>query len=390
VGLLVLAFHAVWIAAFLASGHEARDFVRIGYRFVQQSSVSPAIKFDPSYHYPPNPGAADGNGYDGEFGYYMALDPVNARYYMDEPAYRYTRVVYPLLAAVLALGRPDLVPYTLLLVNWLAIGLGTVAVAAWLRRRGSHPAFALLFGLYPGLLVGLQRDLTEPLAYAITAFGVYLRDARRSPWPAAVAFGVAGLARQTTIVFPAAYAVAMLLAGEGPLVQRARRNLPRATGFMLVAAGPIVAWTLFLRVWLGAFGRGSGLDAVPLLGLARFLLGRWHLAQHVPLVVAVLAPSILWIAVTVLVYRRRGLSVELALFWVNSLLFLFWIGSINYTTYTQIGRDIVGVILAALLCVPLLGRGRATENRLAGAAILLWLSILPVVLVYGFLNIKVT
>ncbi|MEA2683071.1 MAG: hypothetical protein QOK05_1399, partial [Chloroflexota bacterium] len=104
----------------------------------------------------------------------------------------------------------------------------------------------------------------------------------------------------------------------------------------------------------------------------------------------VLAPSILWIAVTVLVYRRRGLSVELALFWVNSLLFLFWIGSINYTTYTQIGRDIVGVILAALLCVPLLGRGRATENRLAGAAILLWLSILPVVLVYGFLNIKVT
>jgi hypothetical protein len=387
--MLVLGFHAIWISAFFLSGHQARDFIRIGYRFVQQSNVSQVIKFDPNYHYPPNPGASNGNGYDGEFGYYMALDPVNARYYMDEPAYRYTRVLYPAVAAVLALGQAKLVPFTLLLINWLAIGLGAVAVAAWLRRRGVPPAYALVYGLYPGLLVGLQRDLTEPLAYALAALGIYLLEARRTAWPAAVAFGLAGLARQTTIVFPVVYAAMMLVDGDGPYAGRVRRNIARTAGFAVVSVGPIVAWTLFLRVWLGSFGKGSGLDPLPLVGLVSYLLGPWHLAQHGPLVAAVVLPTLLWIAATVLIARRRGVRVELVLFWLNALLFVFWIGSINYTTYTQIGRDVVGVILAALLCLPLLKRGQTDERRLALGAIFLWLTILPVVLAYGFSSFKV-
>ena len=59
-------------------------------------------------------------------------------------------------------------------------------------------------GLSPGLLLGVQRDLTEPLAYALVAAGVFLFDyggKRRLLW-AGLTFGLAGLARQTTLVFP--------------------------------------------------------------------------------------------------------------------------------------------------------------------------------------------
>ena len=40
-------------------------------------------------------------------------------------AYRRERILYPLLAHVLALGRPSLIPWTLVLANWMAIILGT-------------------------------------------------------------------------------------------------------------------------------------------------------------------------------------------------------------------------------------------------------------------------
>ena len=117
-----LAVHAVWIAVYFAAGHEARDFSKLGYRFVRQSHASRVIVYDPSYRYPPNHDAPDGTGYDGQFAYYMAVDFRRARFYMDDPAYRYSRVLYPVVARTVALGEVDAVPATMILVNWLAIG----------------------------------------------------------------------------------------------------------------------------------------------------------------------------------------------------------------------------------------------------------------------------
>src|SRR5690348_4540658 len=86
----VLAVYAAWIGAYLLGGHDIRDFINVGTRFLGQSNVSSAIRFDPTYHYAP-----DHLGYDGQFVYFIALDPIRARYYMDFPAYRYTRILYP-------------------------------------------------------------------------------------------------------------------------------------------------------------------------------------------------------------------------------------------------------------------------------------------------------
>jgi hypothetical protein len=317
----------------------------------------------------------------------MALDFTHARYYMDDPAYRYSRVLYPVLAQAAALGNADRVPASMLAINWLALGIGTLAVAAWLRRRLCSPWLALCFGLYPGLLLGLQRDLTEPLAYALAAAGVYLFDyggTRRLLWSGTV-FGLAGLARQTTIVFPLCYAVATAFAAgsDDAADGRPHPKPVRAAGFLALAIVPIVAYTGALYAWLGALGKGAFLERAPFEGLIAST--GWELTRQPVVLVTVVAPALLLAGTAVSVIRRGVWRVEVACLLANVLLFVVFVGRAVYSAgYTTAGRVAAGVVLAGLFCVPWLrdqGRRTAIAVALSGA---LWLSMLPVIAVYGF------
>jgi hypothetical protein len=66
------------------------------------------------------------------------------------------------------------IPYTLILINWLAIAGGAFLIAAWLVRHGVSAWLSLIYAFYPGPIIGLQWDLTEPLSYALVALGIYL------------------------------------------------------------------------------------------------------------------------------------------------------------------------------------------------------------------------
>src|SRR5262245_61626678 len=59
-----------------------------------------------------------GKAADGIIFHAIALEPFGGEI---ASAYRRERILYPLLAHVLALGRPALVPWALVLLNWLAI-----------------------------------------------------------------------------------------------------------------------------------------------------------------------------------------------------------------------------------------------------------------------------
>jgi hypothetical protein len=97
-GQTVLLLYGVLLVALLRGGLQGRDFTYQGRYFVTKSSSSPYIKLDPKYS------GYDYLGYDGQFFYYIALDPVGALPYIDTPSYRYTRIGYPIAARVLALA----------------------------------------------------------------------------------------------------------------------------------------------------------------------------------------------------------------------------------------------------------------------------------------------
>jgi hypothetical protein len=360
----VLLLYGVYLFGFYGPGHDPRDAILLGRKFVTKSEASSVIKYDPSYRYP-----AGEIGYDGEFVYFIAVDPVNARNYTDAPSYRYTRIVYPMLARVLALGQAAIVPYTLLIINWLAIAAGTLIAALWLRRKKIWPWFAAVYGLYPGLFIAFTRDTTEPVAYALVALAMLILEysGRWSLLGSAIAFAVAALTRETTIVFPLLLALGLLVAG--PL----RKTWSNALLLSGVALVPLLIYKAFLLFWLGSNGDpGLLLERVPFLGL----LAVQHTGGWIEGVRTVVYPALICAGAALLAVVRRRMAVEPWLLLINVVLFVVLLHRSSYVDISASARVTVGVVLAAIFCLPLftqLFRSRAWF----WASSALWLSVVP-------------
>jgi len=364
---IVVLSYLAWTVPTLRQGGP-EPFIHLGRTLVAKSQASPAISGRAaSYTY-------DGDiGFDGQYAYFIAVDPVNARYYLDSPAYRYTRVLYPMTARLLALGRPELVPFALIAVNLIMIGIGTAALAALLRRRGFSPWYAAVYAFYPGVLITLQRDTTEIMAYGLVAVAIYLFDARRRLFWSAIVFALAILARETTAIFAIGYAATLLLAGQAqspsPLVGEGRGGGWRnAAIFASVCALPIVAWKVFLRLWLGSWGLDAHLELIPFGGIAAWF--PWTAGQVDEVRIVVLPAVLCGIAAGWAIVRgvRR---VEPFLLLANVVILVILLEGPAYNDISSSGRITVGVVLAAVLALPVLAlRVRAW----IWAAAVLWLT----------------
>lgn len=208
-------------------------------------------------------------GYDGQFTYYIASEPnpALAAPHLDVPAYRYQRILLPLLARVAGLGRPDWIVWALPALNVLAQVIGTALVEQLLKQVGVSRWYALIYGLWPGLMVAVRTDLNEPLAYALVA-AAYWVDQRSRPGWAGLLFGLALLAKETTVLFVAAQGLYAL----------ATRDRPRMWGVGALAVAPFGIWQLSLWQIFGAPGLGSGgclatpFEPIPFMGLWRIAL----------------------------------------------------------------------------------------------------------------------
>jgi len=316
VAVTVLLFYGTWLAFAVPQSHGGRDFVLLGESYAQRAPLGSVLHMGPPY--------LNKLGYDGEFYYFIALDPLHARVSIDDPPYRYTRILYPLVSRLLALGQPHLIPYTLILVNWLALAGGTLALAAFLRRKRASPWFALVYGLYPGLAVSLQRDLTEPLSYGLVAVAIYLFD-RGGRWRligAGGSFALAILAREVAAVFGVIYAVSLLLERPSSTLGLTHRGgNARRAGFLLVLAlGPLALYKAALAQWLGSSGVPSAVVpvAIPFGGLLAYWPWRAGVFEQI---VWVTIPALVPLLIAVRAWRGGFRSVEAVALVVNVVLF---------------------------------------------------------------------
>lgn len=380
--IVVLLGYGWWLLVVFRAGHDARDFVYIGQQFVRQGHSSSVIKLDPHYNYLPG-----STGYDGQFAYFIALDPIHARDYLDSqssgsagPDYRYTRILYPMLARALAWGQPDAIPSTLILINWLSVAGGTLALGAWLRRKHMSPWFSLLYGMYPGIFVALQRDLNEALAYALVVLAVYLYDLpnRRAFLGAAISFGLASLTRESTLVFPVVYAIS--LCGL-PWRRDAEVNGPPqhrwiSAVFIALCFAPFVLWKAFLWHWLGSIGRTGGVYPQPIP--FRGLLSYWPWGSDgTEQAVAVVLPAIICLSFCLGTLWRRRWQPEVWILLLNVLLFVVFLNTKSYVEYYASGRVAAGVVVAALYCLPVFHSLFRRVRWWIWCCALLWLSVLP-------------
>lgn len=368
----------MWGGAFLHSHHTIWAFVHVGSNFAARAPAGSPIRagLDDASVTP--------TGYDGQFAYYLAVAPLEAACCTDAPAYRYGRVGLPLAAGAAGLGRPDLVPYALVGINLAAVAITVLVLASWLRRRGHSTWWALVYGFYPGVFQALQTDVNEPLAYALVAVAVYVLEfggRRRVLW-AGLAFSAAALTRETTLLFPAVYAVTELARNHG----RARLN---GAALALLAAGPYVAYKAYLAVHFGSLGigfsaGGAEVAAWPLAGL--FSFDQSDPREWIQFVGEVL-PGTMIAAAAVTRMIRGAPRWELLAYLVNYAALVLFLQRSSYFSYYDSGRVQTGVVLAAMLALPtLLGthgkswrwRGQlSVRPGLLAVACVLWFAVVP-------------
>ena len=181
-----------------------------------------------------------GIGYDGQFSYALATNPLGSIEDLDQPAYRYQRILHPLLVRIVSLGKIEFVPWVILGLNLFFTVVCCVALGLLLSMRGASPWWSLVFVFSLGYLLTMRMDLLEPMAIGFALSG-WLFYEKKKLIPAILLFAMSGLTKEVGLVFPFALAIWELT----------RRNLVRGVGLILGSFAPYIIWYLILLNWLG-------------------------------------------------------------------------------------------------------------------------------------------
>ena len=267
----------VLVRLLVATKGDISRFVMAGRDFVNATSAPKGL-----YVFP-------GSGYDGQFYYRLALDPVDlaktAFGITVDAGFRFQRIGMSALAWLASGGQHQVVPEALVAVN-----LAALVALAWLgaliaHDAGRHAGWGLLVAGYWGFLFSIGRDLPEVLASCFLVGGlVALRRAR--PVLAGLVLSCAVLTLETTLDVVIAVGVVALV----QILRRTRR--PGVQDLAWVMPGLAFAgWQVTGLAMTGALpmrsdtGDNLGVPAVNMVGAVV------HFLTHITS-----ASSLLWLA----------------------------------------------------------------------------------------------
>jgi hypothetical protein len=312
----------------LTRGYNALDFVHLGAVWA---------KHDPAGSW----------GYDGQFYYQLARDPIHAYQYMDNAPYRYQRIFYPLVVAAFSLGLAPLIPYMMLLVNGVAIVLSVEMMSRLLAKHQLSPWLSLPVGLYFGQAAAFLFETAEPFMLFLVCAGFWLVVKRRIPW-AALCMGLAALTRETSVIFAGGYVAYFLL----------RKEWKSAALFTAIGVLPLFLWLLSLRLIFGT----TGLTFAPAFEHSPFA-GLFHYSNAPRkfwlLIILVFIPTLIS-CLLALSELMRGRWQQLALLgiWLANLYMVVFLSRDSYTDLVACGRIAGGVVAAGLFY------GLVTRNKM--------------------------
>jgi hypothetical protein len=272
---------------------------------------------------------------------------------MDSPAYRYTRILYPILGYVFSLGNAKLAPLTLVLLNLGSIFAGGWSIAAWCVRRRLSSWFALVYILFIGQIIGFTLDVTDLLAYALVALAIYLLEKYPSRIEiGALVFALAGLTRETTLLFPLILGFSMLIDKEASI--QAKPTTAKLIIFYAIALGPAVLWQGVLLLWLGTLGvtSGAGLTLIPFSGLVSL---RPFIPATLEVIQVILIPAFICCVVVIYTfwkYPQYRKTPQLWLLLVHSVVFTVFLQSSSLEAVFSTGRITMGIVLSSIYSLP--------------------------------------
>lgn len=206
--------------AVVAKGNFA-NFILVGSYFATRSQLPPGIPVHP------------GTGYDGQFYYRLAVDPLNwsaSAFGIHLDSYsRLGRIGYSAIVWLASAGRHPAIPVVMVIVNVVAFGVLAALCASLSRLAGRNPLFGLLIAGYWGFLWSASRDTTELVAVVfLVAAALALRRDHPVLAGALLAFSV--LSRESGLVFVAAVFIARVVPRAVALFRAGPNGEPRITG----------------------------------------------------------------------------------------------------------------------------------------------------------------
>jgi hypothetical protein len=239
----VLAAAVIYlVVGFSAGAQHGRSgdpaiFIRPGSAFVAPELLPADAKVFP------------GTGYDGQFFFYIAQDPLlggtvasrddETSSHLDNIAYRYQRILLPALGWLTSWGNPDVLEWTLPLLNVLAVLGSGFLLARFLASRGRSPWLSLVYMASFGVVVGVTNDLSDPLAAGLFVAGaIWWLEGRATLSVAALAACL--LARELYLIPVVAIAILELARG------------PRRGVVWLLPLAVLAAWQAYLRLAFAA------------------------------------------------------------------------------------------------------------------------------------------
>ncbi|MGA7409386.1 MAG: hypothetical protein WBW33_02810 [Bryobacteraceae bacterium] len=229
-----------------------------------------------------NPGSV---GYDGQAYHYIAHDPFFQRglsKVLDDPRLRTQRILFPLLAWLLAFGSDSRIDAALITVQLLFCGPGVYWLSRLAVLQQRSPWWGLWFLALPPVLVSIDRLLADGgLAALAVGFVFYTRTQR---WAAVwLICALAALTRDTGLVLVAA--MVLYCAWEG---------FWRRAALFLLTLAPAQAWKFFCSLHTPA-DPSRWLGWIPLQGLfTRFF--NQHAYNNLPSPVATLCVALDYLA----------------------------------------------------------------------------------------------
>lgn len=324
---IVVAFAYIMLLGLftITRGYSALDFVHLGTVWSQHN---PAGTW----------------GYDGQFYYQIARNPLEAFKYMDNASFRYQHILYGLVVGALSLGQPVLIPYMLLLVNLLSVVLSVEIVSRLLVKHGLSPWFSLAMGLYFGQAAATMFDTAEPFTYLLVCIGVWMLEEKHLTM-AALLMGLATLSREIAVLFPAGYALYFLI----------RKDWQAFVRFTVLGILPLLLFLLILRIIFRETGVTftRPLEHIPFAGIFFY--------TQVPrkfwlLILLMLVPTVGgWMVIGRELLRRKFGQVFFVL--LANLALITFMSHSSYNDLVSSGRIATGLVLAVLLY------GISTNNK---------------------------
>ncbi|MCX7819744.1 MAG: hypothetical protein N2652_11170 [Kiritimatiellae bacterium] len=219
---------------------EVLGFYRIGSQRPHSPFVTP----------PPHVLARGEVGYDGQMYLAIALDPAlrhpGSRAALDNPRFRYRRILFPLLGHLVTFGHRPAIPYALIAINAVCYVAIVAIVARLLHAQSVAPWSALMVLASPGHWIALLFTTADLLAAVFLLLAITATVRRRAAL-FSFCYSLAALAHETML----------LTAGILVLPWLAERRW-RHVAIALAGATPPIAWNLFVLAHLPAHRSSLG------------------------------------------------------------------------------------------------------------------------------------